>query len=211
MKISALYFLRLTGIVNSGLNPWECGWRLGMLWKIFFMLFSKAMAEESISTTSPFMAVLFLLAHCQRVSDLGVLALCRGLIWSPSCSGPGFVSCHQRFGGWLKPRLYLWAPGDWMIDARYLPGYIHLQLASYSCNIVIDKKYIYLVIWMTKTYFSYICGFPPQFLTHSSQNPWKFLSRKSNRSIFCYNIWSLVLSSWNCFRAIKVKWASCYS
>ena len=43
-------------------------------------------------------------------------------------------------------------------------------------------------------------------LTHCSQNPWNILRDKSSMSIFCYNIWSLVLSSWNHFRARKVKW-----
>lgn len=50
----------------------------------------------------------------------------------------------------------------------------------------------------------------PWFLTHSSQNPWNFLSSRSNESIFCYNICLFVLS-WNCFRVLKVKWVSHYS
>lgn len=33
-----------------------------------------------------------------------------------------------------------------------------------------------------------------------------FWKNKSNRSIFCRNIWSLVLDFWNHFRAIKEKW-----
>ena len=37
---------------------------------------------------------------------------------------------------------------------------------------------------MTKIYFSYIFGLYPQFLTHSSQNPWNFLSSNSNGVCF---------------------------
>lgn len=37
---------------------------------------------------------------------------------------------------------------------------------------------------MTKIYFSYIFGLYPQFLTHSSQNPWNFLSNNSNGVYF---------------------------
>ena len=47
---------------------------------------------------------------------------------------------------------------------------------------------------MTKICFSDILGLCPQFLAHSSQNPWNVMHGKSNGSIFCY-IWSLVLSS----------------
>ena len=36
-------------------------------------------------------------------------------------------------------------------------------------------------------------------------NPQNFLSDKSNKNIFYCNIWSLILSSWNFFRDIKVK------
>ena len=36
-----------------------------------------------------------------------------------------------------------------------------------------------------------------QVLATSFLNPWNILSDKSNGSIFCYNIWFLVLSSWN--------------
>ena len=78
----------------------------------------------------------------------------------------------------------------------------HLCSASY--DIVIYKKHVYLVIQMTKIYFSCIFGLHSQFLPHSS--PWNFLSDESNGSIFCYNIGSLVLSSWKLFRVIKVKW-----
>ena len=38
-----------------------------------------------------------------------------------------------------------------------------------------------------------------------------FLHDKSSGSPFCHNICSLVLCSWNSFRAVKVKWMSCYS
>lgn len=44
----------------------------------------------------------------------------------------------------------------------------------------------------------------PQFLAN-------FLRDESNWNIFCYNIWCLVLSSWNLYRAIKVKGVFCYS
>lgn len=70
---------------------------------------------------------------------------------------------------------------------------------------------IYLAIQLNKIYFSYILGLSPQFLTHSSPNSWDCLRDKSNGNTFCYNIWSLVLSSWNHFRVRKVKWVSCYS
>ena len=65
---------------------------------------------------------------------------------------------------------------------------------------------IWLVTQITKVYFSYIYLvfiMVPQ----SFQNPWNFLSYKSNGSILCY-IWSLVLSSWNHFRAINGKMVS---
>ena len=50
---------------------------------------------------------------------------------------------------------------------------------------------------MTKIYFSLIFGLNAQFLVHSSQNPWNFLI---DEIIFCYNIGSLVLSSWKLCR-----------
>lgn len=37
-----------------------------------------------------------------------------------------------------------------------------------------------------QTYFSYIFGFSPSFLAHSSQNPWNFLSLESDIGAFCY-------------------------
>ena len=37
---------------------------------------------------------------------------------------------------------------------------------------------------MTKIYFSYMFGLHLQFLAHSSQNRWNFLSYKSDGSIF---------------------------
>lgn len=57
---------------------------------------------------------------------------------------------------------------------------------------VIYKKHMYLVFRLTKAYFSCIFGLCPQFLVHSSHNSWNFLSGKSNKSTFGYNIWSLV-------------------
>ena len=56
------------------------------------------------------------------------------------------------------------------------------------CDTVIYKKYIYLVTQRTKMYFSHTFGLPPQFLAHSFQNPWNFLSNKSSERTFCYNI-----------------------
>ena len=44
---------------------------------------------------------------------------------------------------------------------------------------------------------------------HSSQLP-KTLE-KSNGSIFCFDIWSLIFSSWSDFRATEGKQTSCYS
>lgn len=70
---------------------------------------------------------------------------------------------------------------------------------------------LYLFIQMTKIYFLYIFGLNPWFLAHSSSNSWNFLSDKSNENIFCHSIWSLVFSSWNFFRAIKVEFVPCYS
>lgn len=46
---------------------------------------------------------------------------------------------------------------------------------------------------MTKIYFSYIFGLYPQFLTHSSQNPWNFLSNNSNGVYFVVIFGLLVL------------------
>lgn len=51
---------------------------------------------------------------------------------------------------------------------------------------------MYLVIKMTKVYFSYIFALYPWFLAQSSQIPWNFLSDKSNENIFCCNIWSCI-------------------
>lgn len=58
-----------------------------------------------------------------------------------------------------------------------------------DCSIVICKN-IYLVIQITKLYSSYIFGLCPEFLAFNSQNPWNFLSNKSNGRIFSSNIWS---------------------
>lgn len=44
-----------------------------------------------------------------------------------------------------------------------------------------------------------------------SPRPVEPLSSKSNGNAFGYNIWSLILSFWICFRGIKVKQVSCYS
>ena len=82
---------------------------------------------------------------------------------------------------------------------------------SSTCVILWFIRNICLVIQMTEIYSSYIFGLHPWFLAHSSQNSWNLLSDRNNGSTFYYNIWSLVLSSWNRFRAIKVKWVSCHS
>lgn len=47
------------------------------------------------------------------------------------------------------------------------------------CDIVIDKKYMYLIVQMTKTYFSNISG-----LYLQSGNPWNFLIDKSSGASF---------------------------
>ena len=39
---------------------------------------------------------------------------------------------------------------------------------------------------MTKIYFSYVFGLCPQFLPHSSPNPWNFLSVENDKGVFCY-------------------------
>ena len=41
--------------------------------------------------------------------------------------------------------------------------------------------------------------------------PLGFLSDQGNVGTFCHNMWSLVFGSWGHFRAIEVKWVSCYS
>ena len=46
---------------------------------------------------------------------------------------------------------------------------------------------MYLVIQLTKMYFSYIFGCFSGFLTHSAQNSWNFLSVDSDKSISCYD------------------------
>lgn len=48
------------------------------------------------------------------------------------------------------------------------------------CDVWICKEN---VVQMTKIYPSYTFGLHPQFLTHSSQNPWHFLSVESDRSV----------------------------
>ena len=65
------------------------------------------------------------------------------------------------------------------------------------------------ILWCVRNI--YISGLHPQLLAHRSQNHGNFLSYKNNGSIFCYDVWSPVLSSWKCFRAIKVTQVSCYS
>ena len=57
------------------------------------------------------------------------------------------------------------------------------------CDIVIYKKYILVIP-------SHIYGLCPQFLAHSSRNPWNFLSAESLRKgAFCYvNGWLLELT-----------------
>lgn len=56
---------------------------------------------------------------------------------------------------------------------------------------------MYLIIQMTKTYFSYIFGLCTQFLTHSSQNHWNFLSDKSygNSFITTFGLFTPVIES----------------
>lgn len=66
-----------------------------------------------------------------------------------------------------------------------------------------------LVIPMTKIFFSDMFVLP-QCLPHSSPNPWSFGSDKISGSIFCKRIWSLVLSSWEVFRVVMVKWVSLF-
>ena len=49
---------------------------------------------------------------------------------------------------------------------------------------------------MTKIYFSYIVGLHlASSWLPAPKSLWNFLSDKSNRNIFCYNIWSLALIS----------------
>lgn len=54
------------------------------------------------------------------------------------------------------------------------------------------SRNIYLVIHVSKIYFSCIFDFHPQFLALSFQTP----KYNSNGSIFYYNAWLLILSSW---------------
>lgn len=50
------------------------------------------------------------------------------------------------------------------------------------------------------------------FLAQSCPNLWNFLNWKRKKSMFCCNIWSLVLSFWNHFSQSQgVKRGSCYS
>ena len=39
---------------------------------------------------------------------------------------------------------------------------------------------------MTKVYFSYVSYLHPQFLAHSSPDPWNFLSVDSDKCVSCY-------------------------
>ena len=86
------------------------------------------------------------------------------------------------------------------IYPREMEIYVHTQtsicmfiaaLLVIAPVIVIDKIYIYIYIYtyldiqMTKIYFSYICGFTPQFLAHSFQKPCNFLSIDSDKGVFC--------------------------
>ena len=79
----------------------------------------------------------------------------------------------------------------WYIFTLWLKKKMWGLMGRKLANTVIYKNYIYLIIQMTKIYFSYTVGLHPQFLDYRYPNPWNFLS---NGSIFCY-IWSLVLSS----------------
>ena len=54
-----------------------------------------------------------------------------------------------------------------------------------SCTAVIYKKFIHLVIHMTKTCISYIGALHSWILTYSSPNPWNFPSVESDKSISC--------------------------
>ena len=69
------------------------------------------------------------------------------------------------------------------------PSSFHFIL---PCNIMIYKKYIFninLSIQMIKyIYFSNIFDLSLQFLTHSYQNCWNFLSAESGKGVFCYVI-----------------------
>ena len=67
----------------------------------------------------------------------------------------------------------------------------------------------YLVIWMSKYVFLIYILFQPIVPVSLLPKPSEFPSDESSGSIFCYNHWSLV-SFWKHFRAIKMKWVSCY-
>lgn len=62
---------------------------------------------------------------------------------------------------------------------------------------------IYLTIRLTKIFFIYIWSLS---IVPGSQLPKtsEFLEHKRNGSVFCYNIWSFVSSSWN--QSVPLRW-----
>ena len=74
----------------------------------------------------------------------------------------------------------------WYIFTLWLKKKMWGLMGRKLANTVIYKNYIYLVIQMTKIYFSYIFGLHTQFLACSSQNTWTFRSDKE--SIFSFKI-----------------------
>lgn len=53
------------------------------------------------------------------------------------------------------------------------------------CDTVIHKKYAFGHSVNQNTFFMYIWSYP-QFLAHSSPDPWNFLNTESDNSVFCY-------------------------
>lgn len=77
---------------------------------------------------------------------------------------------------------------------------------DHDCLVIILSLSLGAILWFIMDIY-----FGPWFLAHNYQNAGNFLRNKINGRIFCYNIWYLVLSSWNGFGAINVRWVSCYS
>ena len=71
----------------------------------------------------------------------------------------------------------------------------------------LNEKYVFGHIRMTKMYLSHIYDLQPEFLAHSSQNPWNFLSSKSHNSIFF--IVFVRLSSLLKMASVPSRWNRC--
>ena len=126
VKNLALYFSSLIGIVDSGLNLLECGWGLGILWKIF-SFFSLKLLLKNPSLLPPPSGSSFSVASLSEgqwfrgLSFMQRSCLISTLLWSGLCLlSPGIgklvknqaLKIFRPLGiGWMmvSPRIYSFA------------------------------------------------------------------------------------------------------